>query len=220
MLRAITHNWSWKLASLGLSVLLWYTVASDEVVLIAISVPIHYRNLPGTLELASDIPATVRVEITGTSRRLTSASLSGVVASVDLSGIQGAGMRAVNLSTANIRLPAGVSLNRVIPSQIRLSVDRKIMRTIPVKPVLQGTLPEGLALDAFEPQPGVVRVVGPELIVRQLRFAETAPIDLAQIRESGSVPAPLMLQDAQVRLADRPSVSVKLTLRSGAVGKQ
>lgn len=105
IVRRLTHHLGWKLASLGLAVLLWFAVVGEPELVAIQPVPLLYRNLPRNLMLLVEAPDQVRAELRGPSGRLTRDTLAEVFADVDLAGVTNPGTQTFTLSQSDFSLP-------------------------------------------------------------------------------------------------------------------
>ena len=63
VIRAIFHDFGWKLLSLFAATLLWYSLVGEQEMATSVSAPIEFKNIPRDLEISSDIPERIRLEI-------------------------------------------------------------------------------------------------------------------------------------------------------------
>jgi hypothetical protein len=210
--RRLTHNIGWKLASLTLSILLWFAVVGEPELVTIQSVPVLFRNLPASLLLVSDAPSEVRAELRGPSGRLTRDTLSEVFAAVDLAGVDGPGVQTFTLSKTVFSLPQGVSFQRAVPSQVSLHFERTGSKAVPVEIKFMGALPGGYRLAAKTVQPATLTVSGPETNVAEIQFAQTDPVDLSGVTQTTAVKVNAFVDDKRVQLQSQPVVTVWLTI--------
>jgi hypothetical protein len=121
--RLITHNFGWKLGSLALAVLLWFAVVGEPELVTIQSVPVFYINLAPALELNTEAPQSLKLQLRGPSGELNREKLSGVTILVDLSTSDTAGEKNVPVSEAKVTLPAGVTLVRAEPNRLHFRLD-------------------------------------------------------------------------------------------------
>lgn len=210
--RRLTHNLGWKLASLGLSVLLWFAIVGEPELVAIQPVPLLYRNLPGNLLLLSDAPDQVRAELRGPSGRLTRETLSDVFAAVDLAGVEHPGTMTFTLSESDFSLPQGVAFLRAVPSQVSLRFDRVLSKRVPVTIQLTGALPDGYRMTAETVDPDSLEVSGPETSVRGIESAKTDPVDLSGLTEDAQVKVNAFVSEARAQFTSPPLVTVQLTI--------
>lgn len=177
MIRLITDNFGLKLMSLCVAVLLWMAVlGGDREVSASVAVEIQYRNTPPSLEPTSDLADTAYVEVRGPGSRLSASNLSNAVVVIDLGSQTRPGERTYSILKDNVSLPAGIQFLRSVPSQVRLRLEQRIMKAVPV--VARYTPALGYRLLRQEISPSMVRIIGPESRVAGIDRVQTDPIEL------------------------------------------
>jgi YbbR domain-containing protein len=199
----VTNNLGTKLASVGLALLFWLLVVANREMAASISVPVVFRNLPKDLELSSDFPEKVHLEIRGPSSRLTPSELNDTVAMVDLGDVTRPGQLTVPIRGEDTTLPGGVTLERAVPSMIQLTFDTRVKRQVPVRIVPSG-------IRGAVAVPDKVVVVGPSSKLDDLAFVETDAIEERELEAKGSVAVRLHVPEKHARLEGIGSVTVKL----------
>jgi len=207
--KLITDNFGYKLFSLLAATLLWFASVDDSGVVTTVSVPIQYRNLPKDLEISSDVTDEVRVEIRGPSRKVSPASLGDVVILLDLTGINRPGERTFSVAE-NLDLPSGVALERAVPAQVRLRMERRLRKEVPVLVKFGTPPPPGYVVHFHHVLPATVHVVGPESRVRAVAAVETDPIDLGDTMKMEEFSVPTFVSDPQVRVEGSGRVVVRV----------
>jgi YbbR domain-containing protein len=209
----LTANLGWKMASLALASLLWVAMVGVPDVTTSVSVPIVFQNLPRDLEFASDLPDRVRLEITGASGKLSPSELSDASVVINLAGVRASGERTFPIERENAMLPAGVQLERAQPSQVRLRLEPRLSREVPVQ-VRVGKFPgKGLEIVSLQVEPQRLLIVGPESVVREAAAADTDPLDLSGVTGSAEVPAHAFLNDPRIRFAAGSRVTVRVRVK-------
>ena len=213
MKRFLTENIAWKLLSILLSFLLWVVVAREPELATSISAPILFRNIPTDLDLASDVPERVQLEVRGPAPRLTPASLSQTAVVLDLSDLQ-PGEQTFTIRDRNIRqLPIGVMFFRAVPSQVSMRFERLVSKDVPIEPTYERSPPEGYSVTSYRFEPPKVRIRGPESRVRNIDYVKTDPIDISGIVSQASKRAHVRVGDPQVHLESSAQVQCIVTLR-------
>ncbi len=196
------RNWALKLISLFLAVTLWMQVASREVVQRRITVPVDLINLPSHLAISNEYAREVEITVE-TLRSLASDGDLGLAAVIDLKGaIPGTKVEPLQPSHV-INRPAGMEIIRFgAPGVIRLEIEEKTPRLVPVEVVLTGEAPEDFEVVKTDSIPPEVRVVGPRSAVLQLEKVETVPIPIDGRSESFSLDANVFSEVETVALSD------------------
>ena len=115
------HNLGWKLLSLAIAVGLWFVMFGGPRYDATVSAPLQFEQAPAALEMNSDRPQFVSVEVRGPARQLDPSALSGVVVVLNLSSVDKPGDRAFTVTQDNVsNLPAGVEFVRATPAKIQL----------------------------------------------------------------------------------------------------
>jgi len=203
------ENLGWKVFSLGVAVALWYTFVGTPELATSVSAPIEYENLPTDLEMISNVPERVHLEVLGTSSRLD--SLSGAAVVLNLAGVRAPGERTFTLDERNVRLPSGVKFIRAIPGQLRIEFEPRITREVPVR-LRFSNPPPGYHVRRQELEPPKLRIVGPQSRVNAVEFAETDRIDLSQKLSEAGLRVNAFVRDPQVRFESPPVVLVKVII--------
>lgn len=79
------------------------------------------------------------------------------------------------------------------PDTIRIRLDERVTRTLPVRPLVQGELPEGIVLDSIACQPEKVRISGPRQRLGAINYVRTERVDLDGHAQSFDVRVPIEL---------------------------
>jgi len=116
--RLFVEDWSLKLLSLGITLVLWLFVTSqNEPVTTHVNVQLNFVR-PQSLEISNDPPKSVDVTLTGSRSKLDGLSALDLVATIDITD-QRAGERMLRLSDrAEIHLPHGVKIEGFLPGAI------------------------------------------------------------------------------------------------------
>ena len=209
----ILHNIGWKIFSLLLAFGLWYAILGEPELVVTVSAPIYYRNLPRELEVPEDVPETVHFELRGPAGRLSPDRVSQSSVSLDMSSIHDPGELTMTIGPDDIRLPSGAVLVRVVPSQLRVNIDRIASKEVDVRVRTTGGPDARVVTQAVSPPR--LRITGPEQRVRQIEFAQTDPIDLSAVDGTREFKVHAYVADTHVRFESSPEVKVRLQVERG-----
>jgi YbbR domain-containing protein len=218
MMRQLAAKVGWPLFSLAAAFVLWLTFTASPAVVISISAPVEYQNMPPDLETTTELPRHVYVEVQGASARLHEADLASRKVLLDLAGVHGPGERTFTIDRNSIDLPADIRMVRAIPAQIRLSFERSLRAYVPVKVRFSAPPPEGYRVVSEQIRPPQLQIVGPESRVKQIAFVETDPIDLSRSVGAVQFQVHTFLRDPQVRFVASPMVQVGITVEKSGQG--
>jgi len=214
MMQFLTRNMGWKIVSLLIAFALWIAIAREPELATSLSVPVQFKNIPDDLDIGSNVPERIHIEVRGPSGRLSRDHLSDLAVVLDLSGAH-VGERTYTVHPYNTNLPSGVVFYRAVPSQITLRFDRVMTREVPVVPVYSKT-PEGYRVRAYQLEPERVRIRGPEERVKGIARVGTDPVDLSGVVSQKEFRTAINLGDAQVRLEVPVTITLKVTLEKNS----
>lgn len=206
------EDWSLKLLSLAIAVVLWLVVTGqNEPVTAHVNVQLNFIR-PQMLELSNDPPRSVDVMLTGSRSKLDDLTALDLVATVDLSD-QRAGERVLRLADkAQISLPQGVKVDGFQPSAIPIRLESIIERQIVIEPKLEGKPADGYEVYTVRPSKGSVAVRGPESRVNALQKVMTESILLTGHKETFTASnLSIDVPDTKVDLLD-PVVNVEVEI--------
>ena len=182
--RIFIEDWSLKLLSLAIAIILWLLVTGqNQPVTAHVNVQLNFIR-PQSLEISNDPPRTVDVMLTGSRNKLDDLTTLDLVATVDISD-QRAGERVLRLADkAQITLPQGIKVDGFQPSAIPVRLEEIVERQVAVEPKLEGRPADGYEVYAVYPNKGNVTVRGPASHVNSLQKVMTESIWLAGRKES------------------------------------
>ena len=211
----VAHNFGLKMLALFAAVGLWFNIASEPELATIVSVPVDYKNFPRDLVISSSIVDSISLEARGPASRLREMQESHVAATIDFASVRNPGERTFTLTDAELRVPRGVSVVRVIPQQLRFRFERQITAKLPVEVAYSGVLPRGMSIAGVAVTPPELQITGPESRVIAARKALTDPFDLSGVI-GGTAEQEKQLStymaDPEIRFVSVPRVTVKIRL--------
>jgi YbbR domain-containing protein len=217
--RIFVEDWSLKLLSLAIALVLWLLVTGqNEPVTAHVNVQLNFIR-PAALEISNDPPRAVDVMLTGSRNKLDDLTTLDLVATVDISD-QRAGERVLRLADkAQIVLPQGVKVDGYQPSAIPVRLEPIIERQVPIEAKLEGKVADGFEVYSVLPNKGSVTLRGPESRVTALPKVLTESIWLGGHKESFTAPnVAIDVPDPKVDSLD-PVVSVEIEIGERRVEK-
>ena len=205
-----TNNVGWKLLSLAAAFFIWVNIASEPELATILSAPVEYKNYPKDLEISSTIVDTVNVEARGPSGQVRDLSESRIAAIVDFASVKAPGERTITLTSAQLNLPRGIELIRVIPAQLRFRFERRASKTLSVEVPYSGQMSPGLTVVHADIVPPTLTIAGPESRVAAVRRAVSDPFDLSQVTGDTQQKLSVYIAEPQVRFVSVPQVTVKI----------
>ena len=206
---ALGRNRGMKLVSLLLAFFLWYSI--NEIERDAegrLEVPVR-ATPPAGYMVTSGPSKPVAVTLRGPRTILDGVEERRVSFALDLANAAPGDVR-VELKDEMIRplLPRRLKVVRIEPSRVKVRLERRVRRSLPVRPELAGLPPLGYTAEPSV-TPGEVEVSGPASKVEELKEIKTEPVELRGAPEPVSRPAFLSWAGEFVDITpDRVTVSV------------
>jgi len=163
------HLWAILIA-----VVLWFQVHGQGAGTLTVEVPLQLQGLPQNMVVVNDLPDTVHVTVSGLQARLKTVNPQDVYVPFDASGLILPGVVERVVKASEVRLPAGLEIEKIQPDRLELQVDRVVTRAIGVFPRLE--LPEDWHAENVTIQPPEVQLSGPEVWLESLKEVETIAI--------------------------------------------
>lgn len=198
-----------KLLAVLIAVVLWLQVHGQGVGSLGMDVPLQVQGLPSDMVIVNDLPDHVRITVSGLQARLSTLERTDVLVPLDASGLKDPGVVERALKVSAIRLPPGLTVEKLQPDRLQLQVDRIIKRVIVVKPRLE--LDEGWIASDVQVTPVTATLIGPEVWLDALSDVETtavhpeAKVGLFEMKVGVESPAgkAIRLVDSNVRFVVR-----------------
>jgi len=208
--RGIFKNMGLKLLSLFIAVLLWLAIAREPKAEVAITVPIEFQNAPDNLEISSESIPQVMVRERGPAGVVHDLGPAEVHAIIDLRAAS-PGEHTYDLSPSKIRAPRDAETVQVIPSQFRISFDKRLTKQVRVQPRVIGSTAPGYRLGDVKVDPEFVTIAGPEKRVANIDTVVTDPVDASGVMGSAAFSTHVYVADPLVRLSSPSAVRVTVT---------
>ncbi len=163
-----------KLLAVLIAVVLWVQVHGQGVGSISMDVPLQVQGLPTNMVIVNDLPDHVRITVSGLQTRLASLDRASVHVPLDASDLREPGVVERALEVSAIRLPPGLTVEKVQPDRVQLQVDRVVRRVVPVRPKLE--LEPGWRALEVTVTPASATLTGPEVWLDALSDVSTAAV--------------------------------------------
>jgi len=203
MLEAIFGNPHYKLASIGLAVLTWLYVQSDELHEEPLKAQIDWTLAPGLVSI-DPLPTQLTLRVRGTRAAIRRArDQDQVEVSVDISDI-GPGEHNLDFEPFPTNISSTLEVLGRLPSGVRFELDEVSQRKVKIRPVVVGEPAPGYAVESIVLAPAVATLSGPGVTVTQLTEVQTAPIDLTGLAGNASIPVELDLPRSVEEISGQP----------------
>ncbi len=209
--KILVENWSIKLISLGLALILWFNITSKGKVEIALTVPLELKNIPAGMAVVGNVPGYLEVRVQGQERVLRDISTDKEVSgALDLSLARG-GENLVRISPDDITRPSGIAVTHLSPYEIKVRLEPILRKAVRLIPALHGIPAPGYRVASTEARPARIVIEGPAGVVKPLTTLQTMPIDIAGATDTITVEPKLDYAGKPIKLLDK-DVSVRIVI--------
>ncbi len=214
--RYVFHNFGFKFLSLLLAAGLWFLISPDEQPAeVAVRAPIVFEHVPPQLEISSELIPEAQIRVRGPERVIRQLQANEIHAEIELAGAK-PGERTFELTSLQVRHPRDVTVQQVLPSQLRLIFDTRLTRDVEIHPRVTGNFAEGEQIVKVDADPPRVTITGPRLHVEKIDAATTDPIDATGTRGSAVFNTNVYVPDPLVQVVQ--SASIRVTVLVQKVG--
>ncbi len=194
--RALIHNAGLKILSLIIAIFLWMAISREPRAEVTLAVPIEFHNSPENLEINSENIQQVQVRAAGPAGAVHAVSTADVHAFVNLDAAS-PGEHTYDL---HVRVPRDVEVVQVIPSQFRVSFDKRATRRVDVRPRVIGATAPGFRMVEVKVDPNSVMITGPEKRVNSIEAVITDAVDASGVMGHATFNTHIYVSDPLVRL--------------------
>jgi len=191
-------DWGFKAVSLIFAIMMWYFVVGEDKVDMTVYVPIEITNLPQSLIISNQFKKQLEVTISGPRGLVRSISSQHVTRSIDLANAR-PGTQVFQNKPESIHFPRGITIQRIQPANITLTIDKLLEKVLPIKPIITGVPAEGFDIVNVTAQPATLSLKAPAEALKDTLFLSTQPIDVSDLNSS--------LNNRQVALDVKPEIA-------------
>jgi hypothetical protein len=207
-----------KLISLALGILVWFLAVGTDQIDVSMDIPIEVLNLPKNLVIYNQYQKEISVTLRGPRGIIQELRNRPPSLSLDLSEATSDTI-VLNTETLSFSLPSGISILRMQPASITLSIDKLLERQISVTAVTEGDVAQGYILKKVSLNPDEILVSGPASLVTQEQALKTYVINLSGLNHSTTLPVHLDLPPELMELIGEVTVVAQLTVADKFVKK-
>lgn len=175
----LLENWPAKVLAFAAALLLFLFNRFDSLDVRTYTVPLRLVT-DTSLVPAQEFSNRVRVTVRGASDLVSQVTENDLEAFADFSGRQGEGVFSATVQVNRRGSAAETAALEVSvePMNLSLHLERKVVRTVPVKPDFEGAPGRNFELSGFQVTPTVITLEGPRSLVDQMTSVATEPIEL------------------------------------------
>jgi hypothetical protein len=212
LLRALFHNFLYKLVALVVAVVLWSATQGFRAVEASVDLDIEFENQPSNLVIVGQPTREVNFKIAGSRWAVRRAVQTLKKYPISLEGAEPGRDLPFKIDPERFSLPRGAKVLANSPSSVSVRLDEIVEKAVRVRVDPAGELPQGLKLEGIEVDPSVVTLLGARTVMNSLREVATEPVDLAEFPTTGSRQVPLVIV-RNVWPADQKNATVRVLVR-------
>src|SRR5882724_5971441 len=199
-----------KLLAGLITLVLWLSVSLQPISETTLRLPITFQNVPKGYSVIDQDIDSVQVKVKGPNDIL-SRVRSGAVhldTIIDLSSYQDKpGKRVLNLSNDNVSTPATVEAIDVKPARISITLAVSTEKTVPIRPLFDGSPAPGFSMTGFRIDPQTVKIRGAQSRLDQIDVAHTETILLTNRSSDFDTQVAIDVHDPSIEISQ---VTVKV----------
>ncbi len=211
MFKFLTENWTLKIISLALALLLWVFIMGERRFEVGYPVTLELQSLPDGLMVANEVPSLIDVRVSGPRTLLTKISPNDISIIVDLADLK-PGLTTFKRLEERLNLPRGLRVTRLSPSFIDLKLERIKQKLVPIKIVLVDEPLAGFELGKVRTVPDEVIIEGAESELKNVIEVTTEKVDLKEVNEGFSLIVPLVHRGIYTHFKDEKTTEVQVEI--------
>ncbi len=202
-------NLGLKLLSLLIAITLWLFVVVEKQPEVGFIVPVNFYNIPPNMALVKREVQDVELRVKGHESLISNLTSRQFKVNVNLANAQVGETTFPLYIDDNVNVPRGIRIVRLLPSQVKATLEPVVERLIPVEPVVLGVPAEGYETKAVKVFPEKIKVRGPKSMVEQLTVARTTSLDISGLDKPLVKTVELMPLDEQITLTEKPNLELR-----------
>jgi len=171
-------NLGYKVLAIVIALFLWLVARGSSSVERGFDIPVVLQGVPDELVVVDQGADVVNVRLLGTRSALRNFNPEQLEYPLEISEAK-PGQADFEVDLSRFDLPRGARVVSRSPSRIELSLERRIAKTVKVKPDLDGQPAEGFRVTKITDDPPRVRITGARSEVLRLSEVATETIDVA-----------------------------------------
>lgn len=206
-----SKDWFLKAISIWLAVVLWFFVGGEDSIEKTVRVPVEIINLPRDLVISNQFKKEIEVSVTGPRSIILSMDEQKIARRVDLSSAT-PGTIVIENDNDHITVPRSVSVQRVQPASVILSIDKLVQKHFPVVPNTVGSVASGFEVKMIRMTPDFITITGPATILDNLNELQSRFITIDGLERSVQLQVPLELTPGIIDLIGETSVTADVQI--------
>ena len=205
------RNIALKVIALIFAIAMWFFVVGEKGSEVGFLIPLELKGMPSDLMIINEIKSHVDVRISGPKTLLAGLSPAQMSIILDLSNTK-AGNNIFPIFPKDVKAPRGLTVTRVSPTNIKVTLEPLVTITVPIKVRLTGKPQKGFKLGEVSINPPEVLITGAGKGIKNLKAISTQPIDIDGKNSEIEEVALLDLSKLNLIKIDSETVTVKINI--------
>jgi len=190
---------------------IWINFSKGMETLAEQEVPVEFINPDQKMEIISSTASSVKLLISGARPLIKSIRPEQINIKLNLSQSV-VGNNKFVITQNNIKLPPGIHLKQIEPSELEVTLDTLVEKEIPIQPNWVGKLPDGLVMIKATTIPETMKIKGAGLALRDISTVFTEKIFLNNLTESGTIKAELVFNSPSIKMESEQKIQIRCVL--------
>lgn len=191
----------------------WALITTRQGQIATTTAPVILHGVPESLVLLKTTPEQIEVQLKSLSSLSPPPSKIDLTVELDASEVK-EGVTNVRIRNSDLNLPSGLSVMSIKPSNIRVSAEKKLRKSVPIKATLRGRLPNGLSPTSVTCEPSRIEIEGPSSLVSSVDTVFTEDIDATKLKKGGEYKTNIRPLQNQISLSNEGTVTIRVSARS------
>lgn len=177
-----------------------------------IFIPIETQGIPDGLTLAPPLPKGFEIRVSGSASAIKTLKKEGHNYTLDLTN-KDIGILTIPISTDDISFPPDVTIIKITPPFLNISIERERMKIVPINISLSGKIASGHTISKITATPESVTLKGPKSLIDPIKIINTKPVDINGTVDSFKKETALDLVDGIQNINPSEAVRVEITIQ-------
>jgi YbbR domain-containing protein len=176
-----------------------------------VEVPIEFKGVPVGMEILKQNVKKINISISARERIIREIAQNNIRVIIDLSNAK-LGENSMPITKSSIKIPRGAEILRIEPSIVKVYLDKKAQKMVPVRAVIVGNPEKGFIIRSIELDPSKINIEGAKKELDRIQIIKTEPIDIEGIKENISIQAKID-PEGKIFRSDKDTINVKIEIR-------
>lgn len=213
-------NWTLKLISLCLAILLWYYIVGSETIEFTYSVPVSFINLPEKLAFeGNEEEYQVKITVKGTRSAVSNRELNEFKVLINLFDAV-VGKNTITIKPQDISTPRGVEVIYFTPSTLEIRLDNKMTKTVNLDlPVIIGKPAKNYTIKNIQLSTKMKIIEGPASLLKNINTLNLEPVNIDNLNDSFEKEIGLIVPDKNIKIHGSSKVKISIKFEEATAEK-